>query len=223
MENQEVPKKRGRPKSAQLDEFELMKVFRKIALNTDELLNPNKLAKLTGIERRNWKKIQKNIDAANKVRLGNITPDAVKDYPLPSTEEVFFRCGDNISKLKESFQSLINIVSRMWEKCLSYDNAKLQYELKLAEKDRQIEELQEKLKKAKEDTEFHKAQYRQVCGESIYGFKRKQLGIPDNVIRINKGNKDVMDIDALDDALNGIYKSSKQIAATKKKEDKDKK
>lgn len=216
MENNEAPKKVGRPNSKEYSAFELKRHLREIALTTDEVLTRNKLAKISGIERRNWDKILPQIEAVNNIRLGNVTEETIKDYPLPNTDEVFALYGGNMDKLKEAFQSLINLVSRMWQKCLSFDSMKLKYELKLQEKDRQIDELQEKLKKAKEDTEFHKAQYRQVCGESIYSHKRKELGIPNNVIKINKGDTDVMALDALDNALNEIFEGSKQTATTKK-------
>ena len=208
-------KKRGRPQNTELDIFELKRKLREIALNTDELLNPNKLEKLTGIERRNWNKVAKEIEAVNHIRIGNITPGTAKDYPLPNTEEVFTLYGHDVDKLKGVFQSLINLVSKMWEKSLSYDNTRIEYQQKLAEKDRRIEKLLEQLKQAKEDNEFHKIEYRRVCGESSFRDKRKELEIPNNVVNIKKGDKSIMDID-MEDLLNDVLGTSEKIVVIKK-------
>jgi len=210
------PEKRGRPRQAELEVYALKEKLREIALSTDELLNPNKLAKLTGIERRNWSKVEKEIESINNIRSGNITPATAKDYPLPNVEEIFSRFGNNEEKLKSIFQSLINLVSRMWSKSLNYDNTKVEYQIKLSEKNERIDALVDELKRAKEDIEFYKVQYRMVCSESGYRDKRKELGISNNVVSIKKSEKSVMDID-MEELLDDVLLDSKDIATTKTK------
>ena len=192
----EILKRRGKPVDQRFSREALLTRYREITLETDEVLNPSKLEKLTGIKRRNWNKIQDEIDSVNKLRTEGIDVDALKSFPMPNVDETFtLYFPHNPKRLKEVFQSLINLVSKMYERSISFEKAKEQYQVTLAEIDREIEKLNVKLKAANEDIEFHKSKYADVFAASVFYEKRQELGIPKNVITIPKGSKKSMIID----------------------------
>ena len=192
----ESPIKRGKPADQKFSREALFARYREITLETDEILNPSKLEKITGIKRRNWNKIQDEIDSINKLRTEGIDVDALKSFPMPNVDETFtLYFPHNPKRLKEVFQSLINLVSRMYEKSISFEKTKEQYQVSLAEKDREIERLNAKLKAANEDAEFHKNKYAEVYAGSVFYEKRQELGIPNNVVIMPKGSKKSMLID----------------------------
>jgi len=188
-------KRRGRPSSEDLSEEALKAKLREVALKTDEKLNPSKLERITGIKRRNWNKVSDAIKAINEVHIG-INPEAFKDFPLPSITEAFdMYYGKNRRKLMEIFQSYNELITIMWKKSTSLDRLDQEYKEKLTNKEKEIERFEEELKKSKEDAEFHKRLYEQICAESSYGNKREELHLKKNVTEIRKGNKKILEMD----------------------------
>gem|GEM_PF-2784131 len=206
------PRKRGKPIDENLSREALLVKVREIFLESDEILNPSKLEKLTGIKRRNWNKVQDVIDSFNKIFLA-VDTDAIQAFPLPNIDEIFeLHFPQNPKKMKIIFQSLIDMVSKMYSKVISFEKVKENNAIALAERDREIQRLNDKLKEAKDDIEFYKDKYAEVCGESTFHSKREELGIPNNVLQMSKGNKkNLMGLDfrkQFEDVLKGPQKTS---------------
>jgi len=208
-------KKRGKPIDENLSREALLIKIREISLETDEILNPSKLEKITGIKRRNWNKVQDTIDLINNALLG-VDTDAIESFLLPNIDEVFeLHFPHNPKKIKLIFQSLIDMVSKMYSKVTSFEKAKEENAIALAERDREIQRLNTKLKEAKKDIEFHKDKYAEICGESTYHSKREELGIPNNVLQMSKGNKNLMELD-FQKQFETILKDSQKTVIPKK-------
>jgi len=191
----ETAKRRGKPPKGELSAEALKAKLREVALKSNEELNPSKLERITGIKRRNWNKISDAIKAINEVHLG-INPEAFKDFPLPSIAEAFdMYYGKNKRKLMDIFQSYNELITIMWRKSTSLDRLEQVYMEKLAHKENEIERLKKELKESKEDAEFHKRLYEQICAESSFSNKREELHLKKNVTEIQKGNKKVLEID----------------------------
>lgn len=82
----------------------------------------------------------------------------------------------------------------MYERSISFEKAKEQYQVSLAEKDREIEKLNVKLKAANEDIEFHKSNT-PMSLQQVFSMKNGKNLEYLNVITIPKGSKKSMIID----------------------------
>lgn len=206
-------RKRGKPANESFNRENLLVKLREISLVTDETLNANKLEKLTGIKRRNWNKVKEEIDYINHSRqTGMVDTNTIRSFPLPNIEEIFqLYFPQNPKKLKEIFQSLIDMVSKMYEKVLIFEKTKENAITASAEQAREIERLRNELKQAKADIEYYKTKYDEVCGDSTYHSKREILNIPKNVIHIPKGQKKLLTLDFQEQFGKILLDSNKEI------------
>ncbi|NRV51317.1 hypothetical protein [Clostridium beijerinckii] len=136
---------RGRKENPNYSKEKLLSELRKIQLSgSREKLSYLGLEKLTGIPRRNWKKVSEYIDNINKGFDIEVT-NFKCDLALPSIDEVFeLYYGKNKQKLMEIFNDYNIYLNQMWEYYSRYDEVSDEYKKKIEKK-----ELEKRIQKKK--------------------------------------------------------------------------
>ncbi|MDU5111297.1 MAG: hypothetical protein E6248_12700 [Clostridium sp.] len=189
-------RKRGRKEKSEYSKDRLLEELRKLQLSGKrEKLTYLGLEKLTGVPRRNWKKVSEYIDNINQgINIG-VTKFKF-DFALPSIEEVFdLYYGKNREKLMNIFSEYNLYLNQMWEYYSSYDDVVEEFRVKLNDKENEIFKYKNTIKDLELQVDYYKCIYEEQCLKSSNRIKRNEENIKDNVVHINKGDKSKLSLD----------------------------
>lgn len=172
--------------------------------NPFEKITVGKLVKTTNIPRHIWRDnitIQELIASLNNTSC--ILKPTEKELLLPSAKDLVDKHYGNKNKLIQDIQSLLDLVSDLYENATEGAKAK---EIKQSY-EHKIKELEETIKQKDNIINKLNTEIDQLYLDSENPIKRKELGLKDNLIQINPNNLKALskDISDIEDEYSGLF------------------
>lgn len=186
------------------NELLINKINEYVESNPFEKLTIANLVKATGIPRHIWRDnetIQELINSLNNTSC--IPKTNNKGLSLPSAEDLVNKHYGNKNKLIQDIQSLLDLVSDLYENATEGAKAK---EIKQSY-EHKIKELEETIKQKDNLINKLNTEIDQLYLDSENPIKRKELGLKDNLIQINPNNLKALskDISDIEDEYSGLF------------------
>lgn len=179
------PRKPGKPENYSKKQLkELLFEYRKKNKGTISFLG---LEKETGISRKTWKRrMGEVIEELNQiVTLQKVTINDA-ELPLPNIDLIFDKFSNNPQGLRDALFHLNEVISKIYN-----DNINLQKTLEEKNKiEKALTKKVEKLEKDNNKLSNEVAHYEKMIIESMNPSMRKRMGIKNNLIEINKDNRE---------------------------------
>ncbi|MEY8643112.1 hypothetical protein [Staphylococcus arlettae] len=177
--------KSGRPKNYNEKHLkELLSEYRKKYHGTISLLA---LEKETGISRKTWKRRMGDvIEELNQIVTLQYSQVGDMELPLPNIDLIFDKFSDDPRGLRDAFSHLNEVILKTYEENVNLKERieKMnKHEKKLNNKIESLEKLNNKLSN---EVTF----YEKTMVESMNPSIRRRKGIKDNLIKVNKHNKE---------------------------------
>src|SRR5699024_511733 len=177
--------KSGRPKSySEKDLKELLSEYRKKHQGTIAL---SALEKETGISRKTWKRRMGNvIEELNQIITLQHSQVGDVELPLPNVDLIFDKFSDDPRGLRDAFFHLNEVILKIYE-----EKTKFQVRVdKMSKQEKKFNNNIETIEKTNHKLSNEVASYEKTMVESMNSSIRRRRRIKDNLIKINKHNKE---------------------------------
>src|SRR5690625_4342005 len=177
--------KSGRPKSySEKDLKELLSEYRKKHQGTIAL---SALEKETGISRKTWKRRMGNvIEELNQIITLQHSQVGDVELPLPNVDLIFDKFSDDPRGLRDAFFHLNEVIFKFYE-----ENIDLQETVdKMNKQESKLNNIIETIEKTNHNRSNVVASNEKPMEESMNPSIRRSRGIKENLIKINKHNKE---------------------------------
>jgi hypothetical protein len=180
--------KGGRPKLETHSYENLLKLLLDYRQNNPDIkVKLKDLERQTGVKAHIWRdnsKIREHIEEMNKIDLGldYVNLEQYRIATLPSIEEIVEANYNNRSGLIKALQSYDDFMKKLYEIAFKkYNEEKCLQELK-----QELENARTENNLLRDEAEYYKSKYFELCVSSKSTKSRKDKGIKDNVIKLNK-------------------------------------
>lgn len=177
--------KSGRPKNYSEKHLkELLYEYRKKHQGTIAL---SALEKETGISRKTWKRRMGSvIEELNQIITLQHSQVGDVELPLPNIDLIFDKFSDDPRGLRDAFFHLNEVILKIYE-----ENINLQETVdRMSKQEKMLNNKIETIEKANYKLSNEVASYEKIMVESMNPSIRRRRGIKDNLIKINKHNKE---------------------------------
>jgi|GEM_PF-2455726 len=178
-------RKPGKP--VEYSESQLKEILSKYREKHQGIIKLSVLEKVTGISRKTWKRrMGKVIDELNQIVTIQSTKNDDSNLPIPNVDLIIDKFSNNPQGLRDALFHLNEVILKIYD-----ENIRLQETL--AKKNNIVKTLNlrvEKMEKEKGKLSSEVAYYERVMIESMNHSMRKEAGMKNNLIEINKHNQE---------------------------------
>src|SRR5699024_2732449 len=174
-------------KTVEYSESQLKKILSKYREKHKCIIKLSVLEKVTGISRKTWKRrMGKVIDELNQIVTIQSTKNDDSNLPIPNVDLIIDKFSNNPQGLRDALFHLNEVILKIYD-----ENIRLQETL--AKKNKIVKTLKlrvEKMEKEKGKLSSEVDYYERVMIESMNPSMRKEAGMKNNLIEINKHNQE---------------------------------